>query len=186
MTLRRCRSSQESIDLHLNRARTWTRFMLYILGIVFVLASALKLFGMIVHGDALLGSRALLLLVIVAEAGLAIELVFDPHMPRAAFVGLLAFILLASAACVEALAGTTSCACFGPLRINPWYTLAFDLLVCASLLVCGSLLRPRSGFTIVHCALGSRPVVPAFVMFLTCSAFGKGMIVDAAAERLHV
>lgn len=105
-----------------------------ILGLVLIVAGALKLYELAFEAQD--ESTLTLLLMVLAEAellgGIWLAGWFDPHRTRwwaaAAFGG------LALASLSQGLAGKCSCGCFGSLSMSPWFTLVFDLAAVAALL----------------------------------------------------
>lgn len=110
-----------------------TRTTLSALAMVLLLAGVLKIYGVVVNGDRLLGSTFLAACAIAVEVGVAVVLMVDPNGRRALLTGVGFFTVLALVAWFEAQMGRTNCGCFGPLHVNPWFTLAFDLSVAAVL-----------------------------------------------------
>ncbi len=68
-----------------------------------------------------------------AELALAFWLLsgVSPHSARAAAVA--CFTVFGAVATQDALAGESSCGCFGSLRVHPWLTAGFDLVAIACL-----------------------------------------------------
>jgi hypothetical protein len=96
--------------------------------------------------------------------------------PRASRqVAILFFGLLACASVYLALAGQTSCGCFGRVTVNPWITLALDVAAAASLY-----LLPTPGASLSHS--------PAWLQFLgrTCLKPAAILLVVGAVFLLAV
>ena len=108
-----------------------------LLGIVLLTAALLKAWQLAtgpVAGDGLLGSRWSLALMV------ALELVFGLWLlagiaPRATWlVALTCFSCFAVVSFAKALAGHTSCGCFGRVPVNPWYTVVLHLAAVSALI----------------------------------------------------
>jgi hypothetical protein len=110
-----------------------------VLGLVLVVAGALKLYELAFEAQDESTPTTLLMVFAKAEilGGLWIVVGADPIQTRR--WALAAFVGLALASLLQALAGKCSCGCFGTLSVNPWLVLVFDLTGVGSLL--GS--RPR-------------------------------------------
>jgi len=115
--------------------RSGAQKMLVALAVVLLTAGSLKAYGIIVNGDRLLGSVALSVCAVAVEFGVAATLMVDRDRRRAWLVGFGFFTFLALVAWFEARTGRANCGCFGPLRVNPWFTLAFDLSAVTALVV---------------------------------------------------
>lgn len=118
-------------------AYAWLR---YGVALVLLLASLLKGYGFLsspVEGETFWGSRWFLLVVVQFELLLALLLVIDPLPQFTWWLALASFAVFAATATVKAVAGETSCGCFGRVEVSPWYTLILDLTVLTALLVFG-------------------------------------------------
>ncbi len=67
------------------------------------------------------------------ETFLGLWPLFGVYMNAALRVAILCFSVFACDAFYEAVGGKADCGCFGQVRVNPWLTTAFDLLVICSL-----------------------------------------------------
>jgi hypothetical protein len=106
--------------------------------VVLLAAAILKAYDLWQYDKTLLGSRPLAVVVIILEVVLAGCIALDRRIVRARVVGITVFCCFALTAFAKAILGHTSCACFGPIDVNPWYTLALDLTAVASLVLFGS------------------------------------------------
>jgi hypothetical protein len=106
-------------------------FVRILLGIALLLAAGLK-----VHQFAttpavtpgLVGNRWLALAITEIELVLGLLLLFNMVRRPFWFACILFFSAAAAVSLSKALAGTSSCGCFGQLQINPWMSFAFDLV----------------------------------------------------------
>jgi len=106
------------------------------IGTVLLCAAGLKAHALILEpavSTAATTPRGLLIALIETEIWLGLALVTGFHRRQTTVLALIFFGAVSLAALQRALAGETSCGCFGTLPINPWYTLAFDLCAVASL-----------------------------------------------------
>ncbi len=113
-----------------------------VLGLFLLSAAGLKIHGLFFDPSAqesVLSSPRIQVATVEMEILLGWWLLSGWSM-RAAWVAALGFFgILASASLYLALAGQTSCGCFGRVSVNPWVTFALDLAAMAALLLC----RPR-------------------------------------------
>ena len=108
-----------------------------VLGSVLVVASFLKGFDLLTDplaGHDFLGPRWLLIVLVGFEWGLGLWLLagFHPRLTR--WVAIACFAVFAGTTLTMALAGESSCGCFGRVRVSPWLTLSFDLAAVGALL----------------------------------------------------
>ena len=108
-----------------------------VLGSVLVVASFLKGFDLLTDplaGYDVIGPRWLLIVLVGFEWGLGLWLLagFHPRLTR--WVAIACFSVFAGTTLMMALAGESSCGCFGRVRVSPWLTLSFDLAAVGALL----------------------------------------------------
>lgn len=130
------------------------------IGALLLLAAALKLHGLTIAREAQPGffSEPWVLTVIVGwEIFLGLWLVCGLSRPlawRAAAATLCAF---AGASFYHGLAGLTSCGCFGPLGVSPWFALGLNLVVVVVLLAgrpSGALGQAAGRYRLAYSAFG--------------------------------
>jgi hypothetical protein len=110
-----------------------------ILGLVLVVAGALKLYELAFEAQDESAPTTLLMVFAEAEVLGGVWMVVGVDPIRTRRWALAAFVGLAIASLFQALAGKCSCGCFGTFSVNPWLVLVFDLTAVGALL--GS--RPR-------------------------------------------
>jgi len=95
----------------------------------------------------------LLTIVVQIEVLLAVLLIVGAWPKQTVIATILTFALFAAFSFYRAAAGYEACGCFGPLEINPWWTFALDVAVCALL---ATQVRPvRRGTTLRRAALAT-------------------------------
>lgn len=111
--------------------------MRWIVGFSLIAAAALKALELYLHPSTVLVggvSPFLTPLLVGGELGLGLCALAGLYWRQ---LRLAAMVLFASFACfslVLALQGATSCGCFGPLEINPWWTFLLDIAVFVGLI----------------------------------------------------
>jgi len=105
---------------------------------------------------------------ILCEMFLGLWLLSGVHVRLARIIALTAFGAFSAVSLYHVLHGDYSCGCFGPVKVNPWWTLALDLAVMAALLA----FRPRIA---AHTA--SRPRLA--IAMGACLAAASGLAVAA-------
>ncbi len=70
---------------------------------------------------------------VLSEWALGLWLICGLARRHATAISLAAFAAFAGVSLIRALTGRHSCGCFGPIKINPWFTLALDMAVLLSL-----------------------------------------------------
>ena len=169
--------------------RAWLAF----LAAVLVVAGVLKTYALVADGDTLLGSGVLLAAAIGVELVVATWLAFDHDPERARRIGLSFFTFLALVALGETLTGQANCGCFGPVRISPWFTLAFDLTAVAALLLFGTGRRPDAQDAHVY-LMSSRwlsgrtlhAALPGLLLSLAVLAMTQGIAVSSASRDMII
>lgn len=110
------------------------RLTRFLLAIILLLAASLKAYDLRLNPPVSawrwLGDGALT----AVESALAIWLLTGYRWQFARRVAILWMLLLAAISLHKALAGQTSCGCFGQLQVNPWITVTLDLACLAALL----------------------------------------------------
>ncbi|MGC8642723.1 MAG: MauE/DoxX family redox-associated membrane protein [Isosphaeraceae bacterium] len=99
------------------------------LGIILLAAALLKVHEAVTEGvprTGFLGSYALLVCAVWFEVFLGCWLLTGLHRQVTRCVVVVSFGLFAIVALVLRFQGSESCGCFGRVRVNPWYTFAFD------------------------------------------------------------
>lgn len=107
-----------------------------LLGLVLLTAAGFKAYALWGDPSPLLGlfsSPRWQVLFIEAEVLLGLWLLTGLAPLGAWFAASCLFTLMAGVSLYLALAGWTSCGCFGPLRVNPWYSFVGDLAALAAL-----------------------------------------------------
>lgn len=108
-----------------------------VLGLILLAAAALKGYELIrlpqfTH-DGWLDQRPLLVGVVMFEAIFGWWLLIGPRARWTWWAALGTFTLFLLASLHKAISGADSCGCFGPVRVNPWYTAAFDAAALAAI-----------------------------------------------------
>ncbi len=86
----------------------------------------------------------LLTIVVQIEVLLAVLLIVGAWPKQTIIATILTFALFAAFSFYRAAAGYETCGCFGPVEVNPWWTFALDVAVCALL---ATQVRPGSSRT---------------------------------------
>lgn len=131
-------SGRASADAFAGRHRLW-RFCRAGLGGVLILASVLKAHELATAptlGPGLLQQRWLLLCLIELELVFGGWLLVSRGGRRTWVLTTVLWSVFFLTAVYEALSGADSCGCFGRVRIDPWYTAAFDAIVLVFLPFC--------------------------------------------------
>ncbi len=134
--------SSEARDLPPPTIYTAVHVLRVLLGIFLLTAAGLKIHGLFFDPSAqesILSSPRIQVATIEVEILLGWWLLSGRAIRAAWTVTLVFFGILASASLYLALAGQTSCGCFGRVAVNPWITFAIDVSAVAALLLC----RPR-------------------------------------------
>lgn len=115
------------------------------------------------------------LLAVQAEIALGAALVWDawPRQTRRATQA--AFAMFAAFSAYRAISGAESCGCFGPIRVNPWWTLTLD----ASVLAVLALARPESDHR------GPRATRLALVSYAAIGGLCLALAVLVAPSEAH-
>ena len=106
--------------------------------LVLTAAAVLKVLGLVSGTVAEVGWLAnpgAQILLVQFEVALALWFVSGWRPLRARRVGVGVFLVFAAASLMSALEGQASCGCFGQVKINPWWTFAFDVAMAAALLL---------------------------------------------------
>jgi len=112
--------------------------MRWIAGLLLVIAAALKFAELVVDPTAVLTNplgHFFLPAQIVVELVLGTLVLSGMYWRNLRWILILLFTAFASYSLYLALRGAASCGCFGPVRINPWWTFGLDLAVAIGLLV---------------------------------------------------
>ncbi len=94
-------------------------------------------------------------------------------------MALICFAIFGGVAFYQALAGETSCNCFGKLHLNPWYALSIDLGAIGILLLWSPVLNPSErsiGSSAYHGLLCGLPIIAVAIYFL-----GRIILLDTPA-----
>ena len=100
-----------------------------IVGVFLFIAASLKTYGVLldpVSQDSVFSSPPLLIAVIELKIMLGFWLVSGLLSPLCWVASVLFFSILCMASLYLAIAGQRSCSCFGPIAVNPWWTMLFD------------------------------------------------------------
>jgi hypothetical protein len=111
--------------------------MRWLVGLLLLVASVLKAYQLI-FDPSMIGlsreDRFLLFVQIACEYGLALLVLCGLYWQRLRWVVLVLFVGFASYSLYLAIGGVTSCGCFGPVRISPWWTFLLDIAIVFGLL----------------------------------------------------
>ncbi len=128
-------------DGHTPRPIGLARFVMVALGLLLIAAAALK-------GYQALSSTApdhnLILVAALAEWVLGLWLISGLRRRLAQLTALIIVAVFAGVTLHQALSGLESCGCFGPIKINPWYTFALDCSLFVLLLASIRAPRPKT------------------------------------------
>jgi len=128
------------------RARRWTPYdaIRIALGLLLLTAAGFKAHQLAtepVLGAGLLDSRWLLMATVEFELLLGLALLWNVWRRPTWAATVTCFALFACVSLYKGLSGEATCGCLGRIRINPWYTLAFDIAVVFALVR----YRPKGG-----------------------------------------
>ena len=130
----------------LKATRAQTAFSIGVGGLLIV-AALLKCEQLVYHempSTRLLNSVALYILLVVAEFVLGLWLWTGLYWGATRLVTMVVFFGFMQAALWQALTGQASCACLGPVAVNPWYAVVVDLAILGGLLLFGTSGQPRT------------------------------------------
>lgn len=111
-------------------------------GLLLICAAVLKSSQLLVEPAATLTNpvgRLLLPLAIGVELGIGLLVFSGLYWRRVRSLAVLLFTVFAGHSLYLVVGGATSCGCFGPIRIHPWWTFLLDVAV-----VCGLMASARS------------------------------------------
>ena len=91
----------------------------------------------------LLNARYFLMAVVVGEILFALVLIAGIWRSWTWFLSLLGFSMFTLVSMMKGLSGEASCGCFGTITVNPWITMALDLVI----VICLAVFRERLDWT---------------------------------------
>jgi len=97
----------------------------------------------------LLNDRHFQMLVVVGEILFALILIAGIWLQYTWLLSIVGFSVFTLVSLMKGLSGETSCGCFGTVTVNPWITMAFDMVIVACLVV----FRERFDWTRLHWTL---------------------------------
>jgi hypothetical protein len=103
--------------------------MRWLTGLLLLVAALVKAYQLIFDPSVLASStvdRTLLLLQVAIEYGLALLVLIGIYWQQLRWVVVVLFIGFAAHSVFIAISGATSCGCFGPVKISPWWTFLLD------------------------------------------------------------
>lgn len=121
------------------------RLIRWSLGALLLAAAALKAHDLATGplvGEGIWANRWLMALLVEAEAALGLWLLSGLFPVLAVYVTAACFLLYAGFAISKALSGAHSCGCFGRVPVNPWITLALDLVAAPAAFCAGRFSAP--------------------------------------------
>jgi hypothetical protein len=148
--------------------------MRWLVGLLLLAASILKAYQLI-FDRSMIGlnttDRFFLFVQIALEYGLALFVLSGLYWRRLWWVVLALFVGFASYSLYLAIGGVTSCGCFGPVTVSPWWTFLLDIAIVFGLLweVSGS---PKvSGEELAHGPSASRLAIAGLVFVFSVVGF---------------
>jgi hypothetical protein len=146
--------------------------MRWVVGLVLIAAAVLKAVEIVANPTvALAMGRWLLPVQIGIELGIGLIALSGLYWRQLRWLAIVLFTAFAAYSLYLATTGATSCGCFGPVRIHPWWTFSFDLAVVLGLLLSQHLLTPDtrhltpSSSNIQHPTSSTQ--LPAFVIAIS-------------------
>ncbi|MDR2644238.1 MAG: hypothetical protein LBC74_15770 [Planctomycetaceae bacterium] len=131
---------QQNISFNERRIDTNRRWIVvrFIIAVILLIAAVLKAHQLATTpllGEGLLHNRWFNIFVVEFELFFGIWLIFGllPKLTWLATIGL--FSIFSVISFYEAISGFKSCNCFGNVTVNPWITMAFDLMITGLLLI---------------------------------------------------
>lgn len=112
--------------------------MRWLVGLLLLAAALLKAFQLLFDPSVLASStadRSLLFLQVAFEYGLALLVLSGLCWQRVRWVVLVLFVGFAAYSLLLAISGATSCGCFGPVKVSPWWTFFLDTAIVLGLLL---------------------------------------------------
>ncbi len=109
------------------------KYLHLLIAAVLIVSAALKTSGVLGQGTS---GHWWLLPAVLCEVVLALWLATGLYPQRATQIAIVAFALFAGVSLGKAVAGETSCGCFGNLEVNPWVTFVADCGAILLLAVC--------------------------------------------------
>lgn len=119
--------------------------MRWLAGLLLLGASILKAYQLVFDASVLVSStaeRSLKTLQVALEYGLALLVLSGLCWQRLRWVVLALFVGFAGYSLYLALSGATSCGCFGPVKVSPWWTFLIDCAVVLGMLVTSLRMTP--------------------------------------------
>lgn len=164
-------------------AKPWLpfAFLARALGVVLLVAAALKLHGLaFVPADpsGIFSAPEWQLGIVEMEMFLAVWLISGNRPLGSWLSALLAFGVFAGASFYQGWIGHASCGCFGAVEVNPWITFSLDIAVVIALLIARPDLRPLGD--------NSRATLAGALLPLGGGVLGTAAILGLLAGLAHV
>jgi hypothetical protein len=148
--------------------------MRWLVGLLLLAASILKGYQLIFDRTMIGPStedRFLLLIQIAFEYGLALLVLSGLYWQRLRWVVLVLFVGFASYSLYLAFGGVTSCSCFGPVAVSPWWTFLLDIAIVFGLIWEVNGRRQVSDKELVHMPSASRLAIAGLVFGVSVIGF---------------